>query len=306
MRIAIVGAGALGSAFGAGFVRARHDVSFIDVSEALVATLEESGLTIVDGDQRSCVAVRATTDPATIGPADLVMVFVKAYQTEEAARTLAPLLGPATVLATLQNGLGAAEVLASRNQDARIVCGVTYHAATVLEPGVVRHSVGPTFVGPHGGEDVSGAQLLAGACADAGWPVEATADVAPAVWKKLLMNTSNAVAALTGMNGAAQIAEPHVHALMRDLIAEGIAIAHALGHSALDLDTCIRDVDEVLARAGDGRASMLQDFDAGRRTEVDALNGAVVRAADALGIEVPINRALRSLVKGWERMHGFA
>jgi 2-dehydropantoate 2-reductase len=305
MRIAIVGAGSLGSAFGAGFVRAGHDVTFIDVSAALVNALNATGLTIVDGGQRTSVAVHATTDPARVARADLVMVFVKAYHTDAAARMLAPLLGPDTVLATLQNGLGAGDVLASHHPAARIVSGVTYHAATVVKPGLVRHSVGPTFVGPHERADVSGAQILADACAEAGWPAQAMPDVAPAVWKKLLLNCTNAVAALTGMSGAAQVADAHVHRLLHDVVAEGIAIAHALGHTGIGLEACVRDMDEVLTRAGDGRASMLQDFDAGRRTEIDALNGAVVRAAERLTISVPINRALLSLVKGWERTHGF-
>jgi 2-dehydropantoate 2-reductase len=304
MRIAIVGAGALGSAFGAGFSRAAHDVTLIDVSALLVDALNAKGLTIVDDGQRTKVPVHATTDPASVAPADLVMVFVKQYHTEDAARTIAPLLGPDTVLATLQNGLGAGEVLASYHPDTPIVCGVTYHGATLLEPGLVRHTIGPTYIGPKKPGDLSGARRVADACADAGWPAQTLPDVAPAVWKKLLVNCTNAVAALTGMNAAAELADPHVHGLLHDVIAEAITVAHALGHSDLELETCVRDLDEVLGRAGEGRASMLQDFDAGRRTEIDALNGAVVRAAEEVTLAVPINRALLSLVKGWERTHG--
>jgi 2-dehydropantoate 2-reductase len=305
VRIAIVGAGALGSAFGVGFVAAGHDVTFIDVSPALVDAVNASGITIVDGEKRSTVAVRATTDTASVAAPDLVMVFVKAYQTDSAAQMIASILGPDTVLATLQNGLGAGEVLAGRCPGSQIVYGVTYHAATVLEPGIVRHSVGATFAGPHDGADTGGAQRLADACGDAGWSAQAMADVAPAVWKKLLMNSTNAVAALTGMNGAAEVADLHVQRLLHDVMAETIAVAHALGHTDLDLEACVRDMNDVLRLAGEGRASMLQDFDAERRTEIDALNGAVVRAAEALQIDVPINRALYSLVKGWERTHGF-
>jgi 2-dehydropantoate 2-reductase len=304
MRIAIVGAGALGSAFGAGFLRAGHDVAFLDVSEELVDALNARGLTIVEGEQRTNLAVHASTGPAASVPVDLVMVFVKAYHTEDAARMLTPLLGPDTVLATLQNGLGAADVLAAHHPAARIVSGVTYHAATMLEPAVVRHSLGPTYVGPHGGTDVSGAQLLVDACAGAGWPAEALADVAPAVWKKLVLNCTNAVAALTGMHAAAEIGEKHVRELLADVISEGIAVARALGHTDLDAEAYAREVYEILGRAGEGRASMLQDFDAGRRTEVEALNGAVVRAAERLPVSVPINRTLLALVKGWERTHG--
>jgi 2-dehydropantoate 2-reductase len=306
VRIAIVGAGALGSAFGVGFVRAGHDVAFIDVSASLVEAVNARGITIVEGEERVTVAAHATTDAATVGARDLVMVFVKSYQTEDAASMIAPILGEDTVLATLQNGLGAADVLAARCRGARIVYGVTYHAATTLEPGIVRHSAGETIAGPFGDVDTSGAQRLADACVDAGWRARAVPDVAPAVWKKLLMNSTNAVAALTGMNGAAEVADAGVQRLLHDVMAETIAVAHALGYSELELDACVRTMNDVLGRAGEGRASMLQDFDAGRRTEVDALNGAVMRAAENLAIDVPINRALYSLVKGWERTHGVA
>jgi 2-dehydropantoate 2-reductase len=306
VRIAIVGAGALGSAFGAGFIGAGHDVAFIDVSAPLVDALNANGLTIVEGDRRSTLAVRATTDPGSVGVSDLVLLFVKAYATEDAARAITPLVSSDTVLVTLQNGLGAADVLAGQHARARIVSGVTYHAATTLEPGVVRHSLGPTVVGPHADDDIHASERLAGACADAGWPAQVLADIAPAVWKKLLLNCTNAVAALTGMNAATELGDPHVRQLVHDVMAESIAVAHALGHTGIELEASVQDAYALLAKAGEGRASMLQDFDAGRRTEVDALNGAVVRAADRLGLDVPINRALLALVKGWERVHGFA
>jgi 2-dehydropantoate 2-reductase len=306
MRIAILGAGALGSAFGAGFVRAGHEVTFIDVAGEIVDALNAKGITVVDGEERSTHAVHASTEVASVASSDLVMVFVKSYQTDAAARLIAPILGSDTVLATLQNGLGAGEVLAAHCPGDQVVYGVTYHAATLLEPGLVRHSAGATFAGPLEGGDTSGARRLADACADAGWSAQAVADVAPAVWKKLLMNSTNAVAALTGMNGAAEVADAGVRQLLHDVMAETVAVAHALGYRDLELESCVRDMNEVLTRAGEGRASMLQDFDAGRRTEVDALNGAVLRAADRLAIDVPINRTLYSLVKGWERTRGLS
>ena len=305
MRIAIVGAGALGSAFGAGFVRAGHDVVLLDVSAPLVETLNAEGLTIVTGEDEVTVAVTATTDAAAVAGCELVMSFVKAYHSDDAARMIAPHVGAGTVVATLQNGLGGNDVLAARCPGAQVVYGVTYHAANVLEPGRVRHSAGPTFAGPHAGGDVSGAERVAGVCAEAGWPAQAVVDVAPQVWTKLILNCANAVSALTGMYGAAQVADEQVRRLLRDVVAEGITVAHALGYTGIDLDSCVRTMDEVFTRAGRGRSSMLQDFDAGRRTEVDALNGAVVRAAERLMIDVPINRALLALVTGWERMHGF-
>jgi 2-dehydropantoate 2-reductase len=304
VRIAVVGAGALGGAFGAGFTRAGHDVTLIDVSRELVDLLNANGLTVLAGGAETTVAVRASAEAARVGPVDLVTVFVKTHQTLDAAAAITPLVGPDTVLATLQNGLGSADELAARQPRARVVAGVTYHSATVLAPGRVRHATGPTFAGPHARAGVVDAERLTAVCADAGWPAQAMPDAGPAIWRKLLLNSTNAVSALSGLPGAAQLAQEQLRELLRSTIAETLTVAHALGHTGLDLEEAVREMEEVLARAGEGRASMLQDFDAGRRTEVDALNGAIVREAQRLGVDVPINRTLLALVKGWERARG--
>jgi 2-dehydropantoate 2-reductase len=292
-----MGAGAMGSLFGAHLAAAGHDVLLVDVDPAVVAAIGSDGVRIAD---RS-VPVAVTSDPAGEEPCELVLVLVKTYDTAGAARLARPLVGPATTVATLQNGIGAADVLGEAFGGERVLAGVTYQGATVLAPGRIRHHMhGETWIG----DDLEAAAPLAEALTAAGQPTHALAPVAPRIWKKLCNNCmGNATAALTGMNAGQMAGDGGILALQRAIAGEAVAVARALGHD-LDLEDCIETNTAILRSSGDGRPSMLQDVEAGRRTEIDTLNGAIVRHADALGIDVPVNRALAALVAGWERARG--
>ena len=297
MKIAIMGAGAMGSLFGAHLADAGHDVLLVDVDPVVVAAVEADGILL--GER--AVPVPITADPAGRGTYDAVVVLVKTYDTEAAARLAAPLVGPATVVATLQNGIGGADVLAEAFGPERVLAGVTYQGATVLAPGRIRHHMhGETFLG----DDVAAAAPLAAALTEAGQPAHALDPVAPRIWKKLTNNCmGNCTSALTGMSGGQMAGDDGILALQRAIATEAVAVAARLGHD-LDLEDCVHTNTSVLASSGDGRPSMLQDVQAGRRTEIETLNGAIVRHGDALGIDVPVNRAMVALVQGWERARG--
>ena len=297
MKIAIMGAGAMGSLFGAHLAGAGHDVLLVDVDPVVVAAVEADGILL--GER--AVPVPITADPVGRGTFDAVVVLVKTYDTEAAAGLAAPLVGPATVVATLQNGIGGADVLAEAFGPERVLAGVTYQGATVLAPGRIRHHMhGETFLG----DDVAAAAPLAAALTEGGQPAHVLDPVAPRIWKKLT-NTcmGNCTSALTGMPAGQMAGDDGILALQRAIATEAVAVAAALGHD-LDLEDCVHTNTAVLASSGDGRPSMLQDVEAGRRTEIETLNGAIVRHADALGIDVPVNRAMVALVRGWERAHG--
>ncbi len=297
MKIAIMGAGAMGSLFGAHLAGAGHDVLLVDVDPVVVAAVEADGILL--GER--AVPVPITADPVGRGTYDAVVVLVKTYDTEAAAGLAAPLVGPATVVATLQNGIGGADVLAEAFGPERVLAGVTYQGATVLAPGRIRHHMhGETFLG----DDVAAAAPLAAALTEGGQPAHALDPVAPRIWKKLTNNCmGNCTSALTGMSGGQMAGDDGILALQRAIATEAVAVAAGLGHD-LDLEDCVHTNTSVLASSGDGRPSMLQDVEAGRRTEIETLNGAIVRHADALGIDVPVNRAMVALVRGWERAHG--
>ncbi|REE86201.1 2-dehydropantoate 2-reductase [Paenibacillus taihuensis] len=301
--IAIVGAGAMGGMLAARLTAAKHDVTLIDVSEALVARINENGL-IVDGKEGSeQVNVRAASNPSVIGAADTVFFFVKAQHTDGAAKLAAPLVGPDTTVVSLQNGWGNADVLSSHFPLEQIVVGVTYHSATVVGLGHVAHTgKGATFIGPYAdGQTLDRAAQVGELLSDAGIPAEVTALVKTEVWKKLILNAATLpTSALTGLCAGVQGEPGPLLQLVDDLAAEAAAVARALGY-AIETEERIQRIHTVLEGAGKGKSSMLQDAEGRRKTEIEVINGAVVKAAASLGIDVPLNKAMVALIAGLER-----
>jgi 2-dehydropantoate 2-reductase len=307
MKIAVVGAGAMGSIFGARFTQAGHEAVLVDVVESLVSRINEGGVTIVRGEEEVTTSVPATTDPSSVGVADIVIFFTKCYHTASAAELARPLVGGETVVASLQNGWGNGDVLAAAFPPEQIAVGVTYNSGLVLEPARVVHpSEQPTFVGSFADGDTAGPSRLAQAVEDAGMEIRVVAPIRPEIWKKLILNTATLPgSALTGMTAGLFTECRDTHELVTDVARESVGVARALGYD-IDAEERVATIHELLAKAGPSKGSMLQDFEAGRRTEIDVINGAVVKAADETGVEVPLNRMLVRLVKGWEATRGLS
>jgi len=302
MKIAVVGAGAMGSIFGARFAQAGHDTVLVDVAEPLVEAINANGVTVVRGDEETVTRVPATTDPTSVGEVDIVVFFTKCYHTAVAAEGARPLVGPTTVVASLQNGWGNGDTLAAAFPPEQVVVGVTYNSGLLEGPGRVVHPAEqPTLVGSFV-DDGDGASRLADAIATAGFEASLASPVRPEIWKKLILNAATLPsAALTGMHAGALGECEDTRALVLDTTREAVAVAQALGYE-IDYEERIDTILGLLEKAGPSKASMLQDVEAGRRTEIDVINGAVVKAADEQGVEVPINRALVQLIKGWETL----
>jgi 2-dehydropantoate 2-reductase len=299
-----MGAGAMGSIFGAGFLEGGHETVLVDVARPLVDKINADGLTIVakDGSERT-VQIPATADPASVGPCDLVVFFVKCYHTASATVTARPLVDGKTVVASLQNGWGNGDVLAGAYDPAQVAVGVIYHSGTVLEPGKVAHpGVGPSYVGPYAEGD-SG-KTVAEVLSTSGFEVHTPPKIRSEIWKKLILNAATLpTASLTGMNAGALTAHGQMKELVSEVAREAVAVARAQGFD-IDEQERIDYTHSLLEKAGPSKASMLQDFEAGRQTEVDVINGAVVRAGETTGTPTPLNRAFVALVKGWESMRG--
>jgi len=305
VRAAVVGAGAMGSIFGARLAAGGVDTVLVDVAQPLVDKINADGVTVFSGDEETTTRLPATCDPASVGAADLVVFFVKCYHTRSAAQMARPLVGPDTVVTSLQNGWGNGDVLASVYEPERVVVGVTYNSGTVLGLGKVAHpGVGPTYMGPFAGESLEGAERVAATLEQGALEAHVVPEIRPEIWKKLILNAATLpTAALAGMNAGALTAHGQMHDLVTETAREAIAAARALGYE-IDEQERIDYIHALLERAGPTKASMLQDFEGGRQTEVDVINGAVVRAADENGLPVPLNRAFVALVKGWESMRG--
>jgi 2-dehydropantoate 2-reductase len=297
----------MGGIYGAALTEAGVETVLLDVSKPLVEKLNHEGLVIVrDGESRN-VRVRATTDAREIGPVDVLLFFVKCYHTDPAARTAAALLGPDTVVASLQNGWGNGDVLAAHFPPERIVVGVSYHSGTVVEPGKVAHTaIGMTYAGPYQGEATTGAERLAEPLERAGIAVTVLAQVRTEIWKKLALNAAALpTSALTGMTAGALGHHQAVLKVADGLAREVVAVARAAGYD-VDERERLEEIHRALIAAGEGKASMLQDVEAGRRTEIDVINGAVVHEAERQGIDTPLNRTMVALIRGYEEGHGLA
>lgn len=301
MRIAVVGAGAMGCLFGSLLARSGEEVVLVDVMPETVAALRQRGVRFHEGAQVSDVPVAAVEGARAAGTADLVLVMVKAQHTASVAAGLGSLLGPRTQVLTLQNGLGGAQVLAEHVDAQRILVGVTAQGATLVGPGEIRHGgSGESVLGPYslpGADPEPAVRVLT----RAGLPARAVSDPWPAVWRKLAINCGiNPIAALTGvLNGQIPGIEEGA-GVLADAVREVAAVARVAGVDLGEPDTLVRQVIDVARATGSNRASMGQDVDARRPTEIDFINGAVVREGERLGVPTPVNRTLTRLVKTLE------
>ena len=303
MRVAVVGAGAMGCLYGGHLAETGVDVSLVDIWREHVDAINAKGLhmTGVSGDR--VVHVPATTDPETVGKVDLMLLFVKSYDTAQAVRDSGPLIGGDTYVLTLQNGLGNLEAITEAVGAGRVLGGTTSHGSTLVGPGEIRHAgVGPTVIGTLDGGSRSMAETAADMFNGAGLQTRVSGDVRGDIWGKVLVNLGiNALTALTGLRNGQLLEIPELRLLMRLAVEEGMMVAEADGVDLGPLDH-LAHVYEVAEATGANRSSMLQDVDRRRRTEIDALNGAVVGLGEKLGVKTPVNRALTALVKGLE--HG--
>jgi len=297
MRIAVVGAGAMGSLFGALLAEAGQDVWLLDVWADHVAAIQTSGLSVEREGQTRLVGLNATTDPVSVDSCELVIVFVKSIHTAAAARTAAGLAGDKGLVLTLQNGLGNADRIAQDVDPGRVVAGTTSYGATMLGPGKIRHAgIGLTTIGMWHPDDFNRAYEVANLLTGAGIETEVVADVRRIIWDKLLINVGiNAITALTGIKNGQLLDLDQTIWLSGSAVKEAMAVAAAQGIAVRP--DAIEHVLEVAKATSGNRSSMGQDVDNRRLTEIDTINAAVVREAERLGIETPVNRALTALIE---------
>ncbi len=297
MRIAVIGAGAMGSLFGALLTEAGIEVWLLDIFAEHVKAIKEKGLSIESEGKTRSVKANATTDPKRIGRVDLIMIFVKSTQTAHAVETARGLLGPKGLVLTLQNGMGNAGLIAEAIDPARVVAGTTSHGATFLGPGHIRHAgAGPTVIGMWAGGDQGEARRIARIFTEAGIETEAVEDVHRVVWDKLLVNVGiNAITALTGIKNGQILDLEVTRELSRAAVEEAMAVA--LAHGIKVRDDAVEHVLQVAENTRGNRSSMGQDVDNKRQTEISAINGVVVREARKLGLETPVNQILTALIE---------
>lgn len=301
VRICVVGCGAVGSLFAANLATLEDvEVWAFDLNEAHVAAINTNGLQLTGAGQ---VLGRpwATSNAASLPPCDFGIVATKAMHAAAAISATAHAFEGGAV-ASVMNGVGNEETLAAHV--ARVIRGTTFPAGKILEPGVVQWDVkGETSFGPFEPQPAAMAEIerLAEACTRAGMPTTAVADARPPQWRKVIFNAStNPIGALTGLTHGRVCEDPALRALVSGLVDEGKAVATAQG---IVLDADPEDLIDHAAKpevAYGHKASMLQDVEARRRTEIDYLNGGIARFGRELGVSTPLNNAITALVKGVE------
>ena len=307
MKIAVFGTGGLGGYFGARLLQAGHEVSFI-ARGAQLAALNRDGLRVESalGDLH-LIPVRATDDPAEIGPVDAVLFMVKLYDTAAAAAALAPLLGAGTVVVSFQNGVDGWQRIGEAVGQGRVLGGVAYIFSEVLAPGVIRHSgeLARLLFGEFDGRHTPGAERLARAFADAEVDARLVEDILVRIWEKfVLLSAISGVTALTRLPIGQVLADGPCASLFRDALGETAAVGRARC-PALAADIAERQFAFAQSLPFGMRASMLNDLTRGRRLELEDLSGAVVRLGSELGLATPVHgaiyRALHPLIDGSPR-----
>jgi 2-dehydropantoate 2-reductase len=299
MKVCIVGCGAVGSLFAANLAQLDDvDVWAYDASQPHVDAINTHGLRL-SGAGDVVARLRATTDARELPPCDFGIVATKAMHTDAAIAATAHAFADGYV-ATVQNGIGNEETLA--RHVTRVIRGTTFPAGKLLEPGHVQWDVkGDTTLGPFGDTPLEPVAQLADACTRGGMPTHAVEDARGPQWRKVIFNAStNPIGALTGLTHGRVCERPDLRALVTGLVDEGKAVAAAQG---IVLDA---DPEELIDHAAkpevayDHKASMLQDVEARRQTEIDYLNGGIVRFGREHGVPTPLNEAIWALVKGVE------
>jgi 2-dehydropantoate 2-reductase len=302
MRVCVVGCGAVGSLFAANLARLEDvEVWAYDLARDHVDAINAHGLRLF-GAEEVVGRVSATSDAAELPPSDFGIVATKAMHTESAIGATAHAFADGAVC-SIQNGLGNEETLA--RHVTRVIRGTTFPAGRVVDPGRVQWDVkGDTTIGPFepSPAPLEEVERLAEACTRAGLPTAAVADARGPQWRKVIFNAAtNPVGALTGLTHGRVCEDPALRRLVSGLVDEGKAVAAAQG---IVLDADPEDLIDHAARpdvAYDHKASMLQDVEARRETEIDYLNGGVVRFGREHRVPTPLNEGILALVKGLER-----
>ena len=304
MKIYFLGAGALGCAIGGTLAAGGSDVTLIDRYQEHVDAINRDGLKMKEGETERVVHVKAATDCRGLPPADLVIVLVKSFHTHDAILSALPIVGERTAVMSLQNGLGHEDILAEAAGPSHVLAGKTYVGGVLLGPGrIIAGTRGKrTFIGELDGSISPRVAAIAEAFERAELPCTVSDNIVGTMWDKLLINVATgALSGVTGLPYGGLYAVPEIEACAVAAVGEAMAVARAAG-----IKLSIQEPRDAWVMAAEGlpaefRTSMLQSLDKGAATEIDFINGAVVRAGQRRNVPTPVNQVLVAAIKGIER-----
>lgn len=301
LKIVVMGAGAIGSLFGGLLSKSGEDVTLIGRPDHM-HTIKNNGLKIDGISGEHIIKLNATTNPSDFGKVDLVLLTVKAYDVEKAIREINSVVEPETSVLCLQNGLGIVDIVSTTIKEKQIIRGTTTNGALFIKSGYIRHTgKGDTIIGKMGGEIDNKLKKIKTIFDNAGLPTTISTSMNKILWNKLLINISiNPFGALTGLpNG--KLRELFEDS-MKMVISEAIEVAKNVGIE-LDLNTAIDKTFTVQFNTKNNRNSMLQDIERKKKTEIDFINGIIVKYGKIVKVATPLNSLLTSLIHGLEKSY---
>jgi 2-dehydropantoate 2-reductase len=308
VKIAVLGAGALGCAIGGTLAAAGNDVVLINRNRAHVEAIATHGLRMRTADGEHAVQVRAATDCSALGSVDLVIVLVKSFHTREAMGAATALVGPHTIVLSLQNGLGHEDILAEIVGREHVLAGKTYVGGVLLAPGqIISGTVDKeTLIGELDGSVSTRARAIATTFEAAGLATTVSANIMGTIWDKLLINVATgAVSGITGLTYGPLYRVPAIEDTAIAAVQEAMNVAHASGVQLSYTEPRAAWLKAAAGLPEDFKTSMLQSLEKGSVTEIDFINGAVVRWGQRCGVATPVNATLVACIKGIEaaRIH---
>lgn len=305
MKFAIIGAGSVGSIFAAQLYRAGNEVTFIEKFPDISALINEKGLYVQGVLGEYNVTPKSTTNAADVGQVDVVLVCVKAYDTEKAIREHAAVVNEDTAVVTLQNGYGNVDILCDVAGTEKVIGGTTAQGGYLKEPGVLFHAGnGPTVIGEVSGEVTARIKSIAETFNEAGIATEISGDVNALIWTKLIINVGlNPLTALLRVTNGLTSELENSRSVQKAAVAEALAVAKAAGVN-IDPESVAKKVVEVAQVTFENINSMLSDTRKQSRTEIDYINGAVAKLGRELGIPTPVNDTLTNLIRATEESYG--
>ncbi|SNS81046.1 ketopantoate reductase [Anaerovirgula multivorans] len=303
MKICVLGSGALGSSIGGALAEAGSEVYLIDQWVDHINEINKHGLKIKEGDTKRRVKVQGKTDCTGIGAADLIIVLVKSFHTKEAIQKASSIIGEKTIVMSLQNGLGNEETLIKVVGKDRVIGGKTYVGGVLVGPGNIVSGIKGkyTYIGELDGTITERINQVAEEFNRAGLLTAISDNIGGMIWDKLLINVATgALCGITKLPYGGLYKVPEIRDCAFDAISEGIAVAKANG-----VMLSVENPERIWLMAAVGlpdefKTSMLQSLEKGSKTEIDYINGAVVRLGEKWNIPTPVNKALVANVKGIE------
>ncbi len=298
MKIVIVGPGAIGCLFAAFLAKTQQEIWLFDKQKERAAKINQNGISLEGASGSWQVKVRATTQPQEIGQADLILICVKSFHTKAAVEQIKPLLAAETKILTLQNGIGNLEIISELTSVERVLAGVTNEGATLLDTGRILHAGrGETIIGSIDGKIPVQLRGIREIFNKSGLECKMSRDIKSLLWSKLIINVGiNALSAVTRLSNGRLIEFEGTRRILRDAVTEAARIAKRK-RIKLIFDDPLAKVEAVCEGTQENLSSMLQDVLRKKRTEVDFINGVIVRLGQELGIDVPTNKFLLDLVK---------